>query len=201
MSVFPMIVIALFVIWLLKLTSSSSPKPPVAADYEYQAEPRGIDCFNGTENQTGNFITVLRKPPDVGANGLVTDSMAHTFAHILMGVLPKQELQDHDRAPFDVQLSYALLPGRRQVYKIEVLPDHFQREVSGILEPMFQRLPALPLEGGSLFLACRFRVDRRSPGSPVFPLPFAGLIDADSSLSWETQLEQALAEKAAAADD
>lgn len=197
----PFILIALFLIWLLIESARSSPIRSTLADGVYKNEPRGIDCLRECEGLPGDFIRVIRQPPDVGANVLVTNSLAHTFAHILLGVLPRQSLKEQYRAHFDVQLSYALLPGRRQVYKFDIRPDCFQEEVSQILDAIFERLPALPLDGGSLFLACRFRINRISSGCPDFPRPYAGLIDGDSQLSWETQLEQVLARSSTAIDN
>jgi tetratricopeptide (TPR) repeat protein len=195
------ILYALIAIWLIKQTFAPSSRRVAAPENDIREEPSGIDCFQGAEHIPGNLMTVLRRPPDVGTNNLVTDSVAHTFAHILMEVLPRQPLEEQYRAPFDVQLSYALLTGRRQLYKVEILPDRFHDEVSRMLETILQPLPALPLEGGSLFMVWLFRINRHSSGSPAFPRPFAGLIDANSNDSWETQIEQRLAGAAAAIDN
>lgn len=189
MSGISYLLFSLMLIALLRHFGRSSPLDSARRFSEYTPVSSGIDCIPQFAELPGNFLFVLREPPNVGANLLIKESLTHAFAHIFTEVLPRQSLEEQYRAPYDVQLSYALLPGRRQVYRFDVVPSRFQSEVSQILETIFERLPALPLVGGSLFAVCRFRVNRHSSCCPVFPRPYAGLIDGESQISWEAQLE------------
>jgi tetratricopeptide (TPR) repeat protein len=201
MNIVPVILVALGVWWLYRAVATSVPRRVKSNAGPPPNGRRGIDGFLETAHLPGNLMAVLRNPPDTGPNNLVAQSLGQTFAHVLMEALPNRCVAQNLRASLGVQFSYALLPGRRHLYRIDVYPERHQQDVSRILDELLKELPALPLQEGALFIAYRVRVNKKMSASPVFPWPFAGLIDNDSSSSWEVQLEQTLGDTATASDE